>query len=136
MTTRGSQQKNSSWQDRRYFPRWDGSTRAEYRLENGVGAKKGVTKDLSCAGMCLQVDEPPLFLKQKVLIILYLSSVDCVKLTGEIVWARMAGDSNEVGILFRDVSSKAADVILNHAFEVDRQKFVRHFFKGWQGPVP
>ena len=119
---------NSS--DQRYFPRWEVSNRVLYQLERRADISQGKTKDLSCAGACIRVDEP--IDKQRIKLTLFLNGNTSIAVEGDVLWHRPSDDGNvEVGISFHELSPQAQEVILQYAFEVNRQEVVNHWFDGW-----
>ena len=116
--------------DRRYFPRWAVENRVIYTVESSKTPQEAKTKDLSGAGACLWVKEP-LELNQKMKLIIYLSENVTVRLNAQVTWAKQCGNQNYAGVSFYNTSLQAQDLILEHAFDLDREQFVQHFFKGW-----
>ena len=118
--------------DQRYFPRWEVTNRVSYKLDHDEISHKGYTVDLSCAGACLSVDtyfEP----NQKLNLTIYLAKGKMVNVGGRIPWAKKENSHVRLGIDFQETSPEAQDLILRHAFELNRNEIVNHWFKGWEG---
>ncbi|OGX18626.1 MAG: hypothetical protein A2Y04_03690 [Omnitrophica WOR_2 bacterium GWC2_45_7] len=119
--------------DGRYFPRWQVQNRVLYQLENEAQMYEGSTKDLSCAGACLCVDKE-IKLNQKINLTVYLSDKERVTLTGEVMWSKQENQYNQIGVIFFNTSSQAQDLILQHAFEINKEELMKHWYKDWFGP--
>lgn len=121
----------TSGSDQRYLPRWEVNNRVLYQLENEPDLHQGQTRDLSCAGACIKAAKSTIP-SQKIKVTVFLSPQTSVILEGRVLWSRAFDKKNiEMGITFENASPEAQDLILQHAFEVDRQTVVKHWFEGW-----
>ena len=116
--------------DARYFPRWDVDNRLSYCLEGDDQFFEGKTKDISCAGACI-ISEVHIAPRQKIKISIELSKGNSFQLNAYILWVRMENNQNHMGITFYDTPDEFKDQILNHAFELDKEKVLKHWFKDW-----
>ncbi|VAX36448.1 hypothetical protein MNBD_UNCLBAC01-487 [hydrothermal vent metagenome] len=119
--------------DQRYFPRWEVESKVVYRLENDVQSHEGLTKDLSSTGARITT-ETNLLPQQKIQLTVHLSDAIIISLNGYIIWVKGAKASygaNQMGIGFTNMSTHIQEVILQHAFELDRERLKKHWFKGW-----
>ena len=122
---------SSQYPDKRYFPRWEAQNRVIYSTENQpLIAYETYTKDLSCSGACI-VSAEECRPKQKVKLTIFLSEDTHIELEGIILWVKKQEQGNEIGIQFSNTSQKAQSLILKFAFNLDREKYIQHLFKGW-----
>ncbi len=120
--------KNS---DARYFPRWEVDNRVSYYLEGENGPYQGQTRDISCAGACiLGVQE--VLPHQKIKVNIELAEGIKVKLKASVLWVKFENDQPVMGLTFYDTPDETQSLILKHAFDLDRDKFVQHLYKGWE----
>ncbi len=125
-----AQQDKTRRDDQRYIPRWQIDNRIFYRLDNDSELQEGRSRDLSCAGICLQTEQE-LLPEQKMKLKVYLSRNKSVDLQGHILWSRKIPQGFLAGIAFDDIKPENQDVILDYAFEIKRSDLVNHWFKGW-----
>lgn len=118
--------------DKRYFPRWSVVNRVLYQKQGHQEALTGNTKDLSCSGACIVINEE-LPLNEKLKLIIYLSGDSCIKVDGKITWITVNNGQKHIGITFNEMSQKDQEVLLEHAYEINRDKWTNHWFKGWDG---
>lgn len=118
--------------DQRYFPRWEVNKRVLYEVERKPDVNEGQTRDISCTGMCISANEA-LTPGNKIKVVLFLTEADVIRLTGEIIWNKSFGKQDQMGISFSNISQKNQELILEHAFDVNRQQLINHWFKGWDG---
>ena len=117
--------------DMRYFPRWEVSNRVSYYLEGENRPHHGETRDISCAGACISgVQE--ILPHQKIKVTIELSNHVKIDLKANVLWVKTEGGRPVMGLTFYDTPDTTQDLILKHAFELDRDRFVRHLFKGWE----
>lgn len=128
-----SPQNSQSPSDKRYFPRWHLNNKATYALENENAPHIARTRDLSCSGVCLSVNES-ILPHQHIRLKINLADESVIRLQGQIVWVRPKADANELGIVFYNTDDVAQDLILQHAFEFNRKEVVNHWFRGWETP--
>ncbi|MBF0521812.1 MAG: PilZ domain-containing protein [Candidatus Omnitrophica bacterium] len=126
-------QKNTSSQDsdQRYIPRWEVRNRVLYYLDDEKVPHEGQTKDLSCAGACLCLNQVPAS-AQRVNMEIFLSEKKVAKLEGQIRWVKRTKDETQVGVSFSNVTIKAQDLILEHAFAISPKNYNNLWFRGWQ----
>lgn len=124
-------QHNFSHSDQRYLPRWEVQNRVLYSCENDSYVHEAQTKDLSCAGACLRVEEA-LSPSQKVKMTVFLSENISVKLDGVVSWTKPANNEVEVGVSFYNTPMKVLDLILEYAFEFKHEEVEKQWFKGWK----
>ena len=122
--------------EKRYLPRWEVDNRVMYHLENQSQIREAKTKDMSFAGACLtHVDG--LSIDQNLKLVVYLTETKSIDLCGRVVWVQKTPDNEYwAGVQFYDISQQAQDLILEHAFELNRDVLVKHWFKGWDRPTP
>ena len=116
--------------DKRYFPRWEVQNRVLYQPFKSSDPKEAITRDLSCAGACICMEDS-IGLDQKIKLTVYLSEETKVDLLGKVVWIKLQGDKNFVGVNFFNTEQEAQDLILEYAFSLDRSKLINHWYKGW-----
>ena len=119
--------------DLRYFPRWEVNDPVQYSFEDGKEFFTGKTKDLSCAGACItgSTDVSP---HQKIKMVVELAEGVRVKLNAHILWVKIDHHAPEMGVSFYNTPDDVQNLILQHAFEVDRDKFLQQLYKGWENP--
>ena len=118
--------------ENRYFPRWEIDKRAEYRLQQSNAEKEARAIDLSCSGACIVTPEP-LLPTQKVKLNIYLNNATVVTISGKVVWVKHWSNKNEAGVDFDSVDQRTQDLILEHAFSLNKQDLIKYWFKGWNG---
>lgn len=124
------QNQSSSFEDRRYFPRWEVNNRIVYQLEKSLATFEGFTKDLSCAGTCVSTLER-LKINQRLRLTIYLSKDKKVTVQGNVVWVKPTHECQWAGIDFYNTTYQDQDLILECAFELNKKDLVRYWFKGW-----
>jgi len=122
---------DSSSLDKRYFPRWDVENRVLYKLQDEAEHREGKTSDISCAGACISIKER-FFPQEKVSLVIYLSTVEFVEITGDVVWHKNYGLKSQIGVDFKDMDEKTQETLLSYAFEVNKADVVKHWFNGWK----
>ena len=118
--------------EKRYLPRWDVENRVRYKLKHESSDREGLTKDLSSTGICLKINDK-MSVEQKVKLVVYLTEEKSLNVQGEVVWTRQVGTKTHVGINFSEIDEDAQELILKHAFEIEREKVLKHWYKGWDG---
>jgi hypothetical protein len=63
----------------------------------------------------------------------HLSEDIKIKLNGHVQWVRNEDGRLEMGITFYDTPDHVQELILQHAFKIDRKKVINQWFKGWEG---
>lgn len=114
----------------RYFPRWEVNNRVLYRTDGDKELYEGKTKDISCAGARI-VGGTQGSPHQKIKMSVQLSEGTTIRLTARILWVKCDVEKPEMGVIFCDISDDIQDSILQHAFEIDKDKVVKQWFKGW-----
>lgn len=132
MGSEASEQNPNTASEQRYFPRWNVRNRVLYRSESDPHPRYGHTKDLSCAGACVYLEEH-LSPRQRVTLNIHLSPKTVVGLHGTVIWQDVSASPYLTGISFYGTSDDAQGVILEHAFDLDRKKILEHWYKGWDG---
>lgn len=122
--------EETSEADQRYLPRWEIRNRVLYSLDSDQYPKEGRTKDLSGTGVCILTREN-IIPHQKIQLTIYLSEGTMVKVQGNVVWVRPSTIENQLGINFREISDDAQELILQHAFEINKSEVLKHWFNGW-----
>ena len=119
--------------DKRYFPRWEVAESVRYHLEGEDRFHVAQTRDISCAGACIagDVHVAP---NQMVKITIEIADGVKVKLNARILWVKDKDGEPQMGVTFQDTPDDIQDLILQHAFELDRDKFLKQLFKGWENP--
>ncbi len=115
--------------DKRYFPRWEVQNRVLFQLKDNPEIFEGHTTDLSCVGMCLYAHQP-LSIHQKIKLVVYLSGETSVSLFGIAVWANNEESSRKVGIVFYNTPLETQDLILQFAFNLNKERFLNDVFEG------
>ncbi|MBI5416181.1 MAG: PilZ domain-containing protein [Candidatus Omnitrophica bacterium] len=118
--------------DKRYFPRWEVPNRVIYKLRDDPTPRHGHTRDLSCAGSCLFLTEH-LPLREKLSLSIHLSPKTSVDVHGTVVWQDISSTPYLTGVAFYETDDKAQDLILRHAFELNHDQVLAHWYKGWEG---
>ena len=132
ITTSSTTIQETSFADKRYFPRWEVKNRVLFQKENDLEVQEGYTKDLSCAGTCLYTDQQ-LALHQKLKLVVYLSEEISLSLQGIIVWIKTEASVYKIGVIFYNTPLEAHDTMLQFAFSLNKEKFLNHIFQGWDG---
>lgn len=125
----GTQNVNT---EKRHLPRWEVANRVTYLLENEGEAQETRSVNLSCSGLCLTTANPAP-LHKKIRVKIYLSEGTVVLAGGHIVWSRPENGQNQAGVSFSEISAKAQEMILEHAFEIKKEDVVKYWFQGWEG---
>lgn len=122
---------NPSSSDQRYFPRWDVENDVYLHSDNEAAPFHAKTKDLNCAGVCINTPhafEP----KQQVYMSIQLAPNKIVKAHGTVMWVRPQTNSqNRVGILFDGLNDQDKDMIFDQAFTIKPDEIVNRWFSGW-----
>jgi c-di-GMP-binding flagellar brake protein YcgR len=116
--------------EKRHLPRWEVNNRVTYLLENEGEAQETRSMNLSCSGLCLTTSEP-VSLQRKMRVKIYLSESTIVLAAGRVVWSQSQEGRHMAGISFSEISAKAQEMILEHAFELKKEDVVKHWFQGW-----
>ena len=134
MDSQSPEQNQKEPADQRYFPRWNVNNRVLYKSESDPdhSLRHGHTKDLSGVGACLYLKEflPPC---QKITLGIHLSPKATIDLRATVVWQKAEDLAYLTGVAFYETSDEAQQLILEHAFELDRKKLLEHWYKGWDG---
>ena len=117
--------------DMRYFPRWEVNNRVYYHLEGEKELHEGQTKDISCAGACITTIKE-ITPHQKIKVTIELASGVKINLKAHVLWVRYENNQPSMGVTFYDTPDEVQNLILQHAFELDRDKFVQQLYKGWE----
>jgi len=121
---------SSADHDSRYFPRWEVDDQVLCQLEGEVETHEGKTKDISCAGACI-VGDWNIAPHQKVKLTIQLSKTTRIRLNGHILWVKTNNNQREMGITFYNTPDDVMDSILQHAFELNKEKVLKQWYKGW-----
>ena len=124
--------KELSQDDHRYFPRWESSKKVFYQTNHNPVETEGLAIDMSCAGACI-LSKEPLLPTLKIKLNIFLDEATVVRLAGHIIWVKHALEHNQAGVIFDEVDQKTQDTLLEHAFVLNRDDLVKHWFKGWDG---
>jgi hypothetical protein len=116
--------------DMRYFPRWEVNNKISYHLVGQKNSHEGETKDISCAGACI-AGNGNITPHQKIEMTLQLNDITRVKLKGHILWVRIENNNPQMGVTFYDTPDEVQSLILQHAFETDKERLVKQWYKGW-----
>ncbi len=122
--------RKGAQKDQRYIPRWEVNNRILYQLPDEENAREARTRDLSCAGICLQTDQD-LGEQKKVRLTIYLSGKKSIQVDGQIRWTRKTSQGTMVGVIFENIQPEDQELILDYAFEVKKDDLVKHWFQGW-----
>jgi len=131
MSDQNLEHVSSAGSDSRYFPRWEVDDHVLCQLEGESEALEGRAKDLSCAGACI-IGDWQITPSQKVKITIQLSKKTKVELNARILWVRTNSDQREMGVTFYNTSDEVQDSILQHAFELNKEKVLKQWYKGWE----
>ncbi|MCA9392737.1 MAG: PilZ domain-containing protein [Candidatus Omnitrophica bacterium] len=118
--------------EKRLHPRWDIENRVFFRRESNPDEHLAYTKDLSCTGTCILTKEK-VRLGQILKISIYLSEAETITLSAKVMWMRKADDLFCVGIHFVDITQDEQTFILQHAYELNHDTVVNHWFRDWNG---
>lgn len=116
----------------RYFPRWEVDGHVTCQIDGEMETHEGKAKDISCAGACI-VGDWNIAPRQRIKLTIQLSKGAEIRLNAHILWVRSKDDQREMGVTFYGVSDEIQDSILQHAFELDKEKVLKQWFKGWEG---
>lgn len=141
MTTSAAAVQETSFTDKRYFPRWEVKNRVLFQKDidsavfleqndSDCEVHEGYTKDLSCAGTCLLTNQT-FNLHQKIKLVIYLSEEVSLSLQGIVVWIKSGEPLHEIGVIFYNTPAEAQDLMLQFAFSLNKERFLSQVFKGW-----
>ena len=119
--------------DMRYFPRWEVNDSVLYNLDGEENSYEGQTEDISCAGACI-TGVGNVSPHQKIKVTIELAEGVKIKLNAHILWVRIENNQPKMGVTFYNTPDDVQNLILKHAFELDREKFVKQLYKGWENP--
>lgn len=125
-----AQTKSYSGPEKRYLPRWEVNNRVLCRVGEDIDALECRSVDLSCSGVCLilrQYIKPQEHLK----LTIYLTEAKTVEIDGHVVWSKVSGYGNLIGINFENITLEMQDTILKYAFEFKKKDLLQHWFEGW-----
>ena len=114
--------------DKRYFPRWEVENRVLFQLKDNAEVFEGYTKDLNCAGMCLNTPQL-LTVHQKLKLIIYLSKKTSISLLGIIVWVRDEKLFHKAGVVFYNTPMETQDIMLQFAFNLNKERLFNDILK-------
>ncbi len=118
--------------DSRYFPRWEVDEQVFCQFEGEAEAREGKTRDISCTGACI-IGDWQISPHQKIKLTIQLSKKLKISLSAHILWVKAKNNLQEMGVTFYDTPDNVQDSILQHAFELDKEKVIKQWFKGWDG---
>jgi len=121
--------------DNRYFSRWEVERRLLFYQgpypKHNTPPQEAKTIDLSCSGVRIWTSEE-ILKGQKIRMILFFSIESYINLTGDVCWVKSNDHLyKQAGIQFYNTPENSKDIILDEAFNVDRNKVVESWFKGW-----
>jgi len=118
--------------DHRYLPRWETDESVYYRIEGELGSRLGHMKNISCAGASLSIDR---IIKPHKVVKLRINFNDGspVIVDGTVLWIKNTKGGMQIGIKFHSMSNKTQETILSQAFELNKEKLLKHWYKGWEG---
>jgi len=112
--------------DKRYFPRWEVTKRVEY-IEEGRAAFQSYTRDLCLDGASILVfGDPPE--RHRVQLRIFLEEEENFETQGRIAWSKREPTHKLFGIIFEDLSNKAQELIMRHAFELREEHLLTYRF--------
>jgi len=123
---------SSSDSELRYFPRWEFDEQVLCKIEGEAEYREGKTKDISCAGACI-VGDWQITPHQKIKVTIKLSKTAEICLNAHILWVKINNNQREMGITFYDTPDDVQDSILQHAFELNKDKVLKQWYKGCDG---
>jgi c-di-GMP-binding flagellar brake protein YcgR len=124
------QAQNLNSSDRRYIPRWEVNNKILYKKAADAVYKEARSKDISCCGACLCVDER-LSPKERLTLEIHLNDEIAFSIEGKALWNSQLGESFLAGITFSNVSPRTQELILEYAFSFKPKAMIDHWFKGW-----
>jgi len=130
MSDQDLEHMSSGEADLRYLPRWEVSNRVMYRTDGENDFHEGRTKDINCAGACI-VGNTPVAPQHNIEMTVQLSPKTTIRLNARILWAKFGANETQMGVTFYGASEETQDSIFQHAFELDRDKFLKQWYKGW-----
>jgi len=133
MSAQGPDYNSFENNDMRYFPRWEVNDPVLYHLDGGKESYEGQTKDISCAGACI-TGAGNVSPHQKIKVIVELAEGVKIKLNAHILWVKIENNQPQIGVTFYNTPDDVQNLILQHAFELDREKFLKQLYKGWENP--
>jgi len=132
MSDQNLEQISSADHDSRYFPRWKVDEQVFCHLEGEAESREGKTKDISCAGACI-IGDWQITPRQKIKLTIQLSNTAKISLNAHILWVKIKSDHQEMGVTFYNTPDDVQGLILQHAFEVNKEKVIKQWYKGWEG---
>jgi Tfp pilus assembly protein PilZ len=124
------QTRHNNGGEKRYLPRWEIQNRVSFQFPEERDYHYATTRDLSCSGVCITTEEN-IHLGQKLKLTIELSQHSSVTLWGQVVWIKSHSIKKSVGIDFLEPGEEIKETILQYAFEIDKEKVVKHWFQGW-----
>ena len=121
--------------ERRYFPRWETENRILYSIEDDKTTHECTSKDINCTGLCFVTDEP-LVPNQNLKLKVYLNEDISITVKGKISWTKPMDNQTLIGVNFSWVTDRIQETILKYAFELDKEKLVKHWYEGWSKNSP
>jgi len=120
--------------DHRYFPRWEVNKRVKYyRKDRGGDDFMSYTKDLSLEGASIfVVGHPPI--RHQVRLEIHLTDKKSFQAQGRVVWSKVETNHELFGIVFENLSQKAQELIMQHAFELREALRPHQTPPLWHGP--
>ena len=116
--------------DQRYLPRWKTDKQIIYRLQQRKIILKAKVKDLSCSGVCICTNKQ-VSVEDKLFLKISFTKKTYLDLEGWVVWIKTFEDYTLFGIKFTNTTTRAQELLLSFAFELDSSKFVNHWFQDW-----
>ena len=132
MAHEGIQNHELSPDDKRYLPRWTVNNRILYQVNDQPIFREGHTKDLNCSGACILVDET-LQKDQKINLTIYLTQNQFITVNGQVKWIKLSTGKNLIGVHFHNITENAQEVLLENAFELNKEELHKQWFKDWDG---
>lgn len=116
--------------DNRYIPRWETQNKVVGQLEDAVQPLEGHTRDICSTGACIVTRKLP-GLSRNLKLTIFLNNHTTVEADGKIIWTKLLDEQVEIGVRFSAMSTENQEILLEHAFQIDKKRFLGQLFKGW-----
>lgn len=116
--------------DKRYLPRWTVNQRVLYQKESEPTYQECRSRDIHSEGACIcPIEELPI--DQKLNLTIYLPGDIAIHVQGKVLWVQNYAQQKLAGLRFDNVTQKDQDMILQQAFNCNKEAMIKHWFQGW-----
>src|SRR5262245_43081524 len=116
--------------DKRYLPRWKVNSRVLYHKQNNGAFHECKSANINAEGACITTTEA-LPVDQILDLIIYLTPLVSIHVEGKVLWSVAKAQENMIGLQLINVSEKTQEMILQYAFDFNKDALIKHWFKGW-----